>query len=195
MKYKFPFLAHLKRCAIFYILVAFITPAIFTYFVYLKNRAKNYEVFSLFVSSNLKDKGGLKGLMKTFLPDDLEINVYSCDISDSTFATYYLSKGEISDVLVLQKSFVDQYEYVPYLEISSLTSFDLSDAYIKNDKTYGLVIKDQDHSYLSNYINFSDDDYYIFINKSSVHLNNVGPDKYLTNQVEIVLTGIINNEG
>ena len=68
MNYKFSFLAHLKKCAVFYILATLLVPPIFTYFVYLKNRAKNYEVFSLFVSANLKDKVGIKGLLKTSLP-------------------------------------------------------------------------------------------------------------------------------
>ena len=190
MKFKFPFLTHLKKCAIFYILATLLVPPVFTYFVYLKNRAKNYEVFSLFVSANLKDKVGMKGLLKTSLPEDLEINCYSCDINDSTFATYYSAKSEISDIIILQESFIKQFDYIPYLDITSLTSFDLSNGYAKDEKTYGLVLKNQEHNYLSEYINYSDDNYYVFINKKSVHLNNIGPDTYLTNQVEKVLQEI-----
>lgn len=190
MKFKFPFLTHLKKCAIFYILTALLVPPIFTYFVYLKNRAKNYEVFSLFVSADLKDKVGMKGLLKTSLPEDLEINCYSCDLHDSTFATYYSAKSEISDIIILQESFIKQFDYIPYLDITSLTSFDLSNGYAKDEKTYGLVLKNQEHNYLSEYINYSDDNYYVFINKKSVHLNNIGPDTYLTNQVEKVLQEI-----
>lgn len=190
MKFKFPFLTHLKKCAIFYILATLLVPPIFTYFVYLKNRAKNYEVFSLFVSANLKDKVGMKGLLKTSLPEDLEINCYSCDLNDSTFATYYSAKSEISDIIILQESFIKQFDYIPYLDITSLTSFDLSNGYEKDEKTYGLVLKNQEHNYLSEYINYSDDNYYVFINKKSVHLNNIGPDTYLTNQVEKVLQEI-----
>lgn len=191
MKYKFSFVDHLKKCVVFYILAALITPALFTYFVYLKNRAKKSEIFSVFVSANLKDKVGFKNTIKTLLPDTLEINTYSCDINDTVFGTYYLSKGEISDLLVLPESFVNEFEVPPYLEITSLTSFDLSDAYKKNDKTYGLAVKNQNNTYLSDYIDYSDDDYYVFVNKNSVHLNNIGPDKYQTNQVEIVLSGIL----
>lgn len=190
MKFKFPFLTHLKKCAIFYILATLLVPPVFTYFVYLKNRAKNYEVFSLFVSANLKDKVGMKGLLKTSLPEDLEINCYSCDLNDSTFATYYSAKSEISDIIILQESFIKQFDYIPYLDITSLTSFDLSNGYAKDEKTYGLVLKNQEHNYLSEYINYSDDNYYVFINKKSVHLNNLGPDTYLTNQVEKVLREI-----
>ena len=190
MKFKFPFLTHLKKCALFYILATLLVPPVFTYFVYLKNRAKNYEVFSLFVSANLKDKVGMKGLLKTSLPEDLEINCYSCDLNDSTFATYYSAKSEISDIIILQESFIKQFDYIPYLDITSLTSFDLSNGYAKDEKTYGLVLKNQEHNYLSEYINYSDDNYYVFINKKSVHLNNIGPDTYLTNQVEKVLQEI-----
>lgn len=191
MNYKFSFLAHLKKCAAFYILTTLIVPPTFTYFIYLKNRAKSYEVFSMFVSADLKDKVGIKGLLKTSLPEDLEINCYSCDINNSTFATYYSAKSEISDIIILQESFIKQFDYVPYLDITSLTSFDLSDGYIRDEKIYGLALKNQKHNYLSDYINFDDDNnYYVFINKKSVHLNNIGPDTYFTNQVEKVLQEI-----
>ena len=190
MNYKFSFLTHLKKCAIFYILATLLVPPIFTYFVYLKNRTKNYEIFSIFVSANLKDKVGIKNFLKISLPEDLEINCYSCDINDSTFATYYSSKGEISDIIILQESFIKQFDYIPYLDITSLTSFDLNNGYVKDEKTYGLSLKNQEHNYLSQYIDYSDDNYYVFINKKSVHLNNIGPDTYLTNQVEKVLQEI-----
>lgn len=190
MKYKYSFLNHLKNCAIFYILSILLVPPVFTYFVYLKNRAQKYEIFSLFVSADLKDKVGMKEFMKTYLPEDLEINCYSCDINDSTFATYYSAKGEISDVIILQESFIKQFDYVPYLEITSLTSFDLTDGFSKDEKIYGLICKSQECHHLDEYINYSDENYYIFINKNSVHLNNIGPDTYLTNHVEKLLQGI-----
>ena len=190
MNYKFSFLAHLKKCVAFYILAALLVPPVFTYFVYLKNRAKNYEVFSMFVSADLKDKVGMKKLLKTSLPEDLEINCYSCDIKDSAFATYYSAKGEISDIIILQESFIKQFDYIPYLDITSLTSFDLNNGYVRDEKTYGLALKNQEHNYLGEYINYSDENYYVFINKKSVHLNNIGPDTYLTNQVEKVLQEI-----
>ena len=191
MNYKYPFLTHLKKCAVFYILAALLVPPVFTYFVYLKNRAKSYEIFSLFVSADLKDKVGMKNLLKTYLPEDIEINCYSCDINNSAFGTYYSAKGEISDIVILQESLIAQFDYIPYLEITSLTSFDLEGGYSRDEKVYGLVSKNEEHNYLGEYINYSDEDYYIFINKKSVHLNNIGPDAYLTNQVEKVLQGIL----
>lgn len=190
MNYKYPFLTHFKKCAIFYVSATLLVPPAFTYFVYLKNRAKKYEIFSLFVSADLKDKVGIKEFLKAYLPEDLEINCYSCDIKDSTFATYYSAKGEISDIVILQESFISQFDYVPYLEITSLTSFDLSGGYSRNEKIYGFVSTNEERSYLEEYINYSDENYYIFINKNSVHLNNIGPDTYSTNQVEKVLKGI-----
>lgn len=189
MKIKYPFKYYIKNYLIYYLLSLFLVPIFCTYLIRVKTQPKDYQKYSFFIGATLKDQSGFKKYINDILVDDLEIRTYCAGENESVFGQLLSANGKMSDIIILSKTKADTLTVSALTDLTSYTNLPLDNAYEVEGKKYGINLKKDDQLILSNYINYLDDDYYIFINPSSVHTLDI-LEKGKTNQTYTLLKEI-----
>lgn len=193
MKIKYPLKYHLVNRFYFYIGALVLIPIICSYSINLKTRPKDYERFSIFCDIELKNDGVFKDYLFEELKEDLVIDVYEMSRKDNLFNSYFSSYGLNSDICILSKETLDRFETMYFLNLKN-TDFDYASNYYFNDYSVGVLCHEQGSDMLEEFFDFTDldDDYYITISKSSVHLKEVTNDGK-TNQIARILRKFCEN--
>lgn len=177
-KIKFSFKNHFIHRIYAYILAVVIIPSLVTYGVILRTNPKPTEMFTAFVEANVIDNEQFKSFLKDNTnAQNKEITLYSSLSSMSTYEVIFQTQGIESDILILSDAAFKN-DYASYfLEISETNKYYSPNNKIVADKHYGIQIYDGGKGYLSNYIKYNADvNYYIFINKESVHTSKFSSD-------------------
>lgn len=186
MKIKYPFKYYLRNYFIYYVIALVATPLICTYAVRVKTQPKDIQKYSIFIGADVKDQNGLKKYVNSVLVDDLEIRTYHAMENESIFGQLLSANGRMSDILILSKTKADSLTVSALVDLSNSISLPLDNAYEVEGKKYGINIKVNDNLLFNNYVNYLDDDYYIFINPESVHTLDI-LDNGKTNQTYTLL--------
>lgn len=186
MKIKYPFKYYLRNYFIYYVIALVATPLICTYAVRFKTQPKDTQKYSIFIGADVKDQSGLKKYVNSVLVDDLEIRTYHAMENESIFGQLLSANGRMSDILILSKTKADSLTVSALVDLSNSISLPLDNAYEVEGKKYGINIKVDDNLLFNNYVNYLDDDYYIFINPESVHTLDI-LDNGKTNQTYTLL--------
>lgn len=192
MKIKFPFKNHFSRYLFVYLAAFIATPLVCSYSIQIKNRPKDYERFTFFSDVTLKESGVFKDQLFKVLPEDLEIELYDIDASDNIFNTYLSAYGYNSDICLLSETTISKFTSIPFLDLKD-TTWNKDDNYVFQSYSIGVLCHNKDGEELKNVFNFKDDNYYLFVVNTSVHLKGLKSGG-LTDQVNRVLEYLTSNE-
>ena len=170
-KISFSFKNHFIHRIYLYIIAVLAIPAIVTYGVILRTNPKAEEMFTIFVEANINDVDAFKTFIKEHTSSgNKEITIYSSLSSMSTYEIIYQTQGLESDLLILSdNAFKNDYSS-NFVELNEGNEFYKDNNKMVEDKHFGVEIYNHGEGYLSNYIKYNNDtNYYIFINKGSVH--------------------------
>lgn len=172
---NFSFKNHFVHRLYAYILLVLILPSVLVYGIILWTNPKANEVFSIFVDANLIDNKSFESFIKENTDSkNKEINVYSSLSSLSIYTVMFQTQGLESDLLILSDNGVNQSYVTNFIELKSDMSYYSSTNKIYDGKHYGIQIYDGQEGYLSEYIKYENDiNYYVFINKNSVHTSKI----------------------
>ena len=187
MKIKYPLKNHVFNRFYIYLAALIVIPIICTYSIFQKTKPKDYERFSIFADIEFKNDGAFKDYLFTELKEDLVIDIYESNRDDTLFNTYFSSYGLNSDICILSKKTLDKFESINFVDLTG-TDFDNPDNYYFKEASIGVLYHQKDSTTGNEYINFpiAEDDYYITINKNSVHLKGITTTG-LTDQVYRVI--------
>ena len=187
MKIKYPFKNHLANSFFIYFGVLVVVPVLCTYAVLQRIKPKDYERFSVFSDIEFANSGLFKDYLFTELKEDLVIDTYDMNRNENLFNSYFSSYGLNSDICILSKTTLDKFESVDFVNLND-TIYEQEDSYRFKDICIGVLCHQKESTKLKEYFNFSiaDDDYYITINKNSVHLKEI-TSSGLTDQVARVI--------
>lgn len=192
MKIKYSFKSHFVNRFYVYVGALLLVPLICSYSIYQKTNPKDTERFSVFSDVELKDEGLFKDFLFTELKEDLVIDTFEMKRTDSLFSTYFSSYGLNSDICILSKETMDKFETVYFLNLKG-TNFDKKSNYYFGEYSLGVLCHEKGSNTLNEYFDFAalDDDYYITVNKNSVHLKEL-TNNGKTNQISRILTKLTN---
>lgn len=129
-----------------------------SYLVFIANEPSNTKVV------NLENK--IKELSSYQIK---EIDIRVINPKSNMFNNVYYTVGVNADLMILPKSVIYELDTQFYLDLPneyiSETNYKTS-----NGVARGIRIKDNEKSYYSDYITYGDEEYYLFMNKSSCHL-------------------------
>ena len=174
-----------------YILAIILVPALVTYGIILRTNPKKEEVFTVFVEANITDSSSFKDYIKDNTnPNNKEINIYSHLSNMNTYEIIFQTQGIESDILILSEQGFKDDQSSYFIELSSDNKFYSSTNKIVEDKHFGIEIYDGKSGYLTDYINFIENNkYFIFLNKDSIHTSQLLKDGK-TNQIITLLEAI-----
>ena len=194
MKISYSFKNHFVNRFYVYVGILLLVPLICSYSIYQKTNPKDVERFSVFSDVELKDEGVFKDYLFSELKEDLVIDTYEMKRTDSLFNTYFSSYGLNSDICILSKETMDRFETIYFLNLKG-TNFDKASNYYYEEYSLGVLCHEKGSTTLNEYFDFAslDDDYYIAVNKKSVHLKEL-TNSGKTNQIARILTKLTNYE-
>lgn len=187
MKISYPLKSHLNKFFYLYIGAIILVPLMTFLTLNLKNKPKNYETYAVFVEADV-DSQKLKKHLQELLPEDLKISVHSAKQGERSFASIYDAESSVSDLIIVTESLAKTFEKTPFVRLEE-TSYHNENNLSLYDREYGLPVKNNNVSYYSDYITYSDENYYLFIRESSVHSLGITVDGK-TNQNQRVLEDI-----
>lgn len=168
---NFSFKNHFVHRLYAYILLVILVPSVLVYGIILWTNPKAEEKFAIFVDGNLIDNKAFESFIKENTNiKNKEVNVYSTLSSLSIYPVMFQTQGLDSDLLILSDDGVKQSYVSNFIELKNDMPY-YSDSNKSFDKKhYGIQIFDGQQGFLSEYIKFNSEvNYYIFINKNSVH--------------------------
>ena len=168
---KFSFKHHFIRRIYLYIIAVLVVPSIITYGVILKTQPKQEEIFTIFVEANINDISSFQSFVKENTNiKNKETTIYHTLSSISTYEVIFQTQGLESDLLILsENAFKNDYSS-NFVELDSENVFYSTTNKMVNEKHFGIQVFDGNEGFLSEFIKYIDDiNYYIFINKNSVH--------------------------
>lgn len=168
MKIKFDVKKHLLKDFPIYLLVIVSIPIITSYAIELKNKPKDYEIFTFVSGANLTNKNTLSTLVRN-TGQIKEINISAFTYNEYFFNTVQ-ANFSIADIIILPKTYNDKEvvdnnllaNFLPLVE----DEFYNDTNYIVDGVHYGININK-----LSEQFSFAKCDYYLYIMKNSVHVN------------------------
>ena len=168
MKIKFDVRKHIVKNIILYIAGILIIPTITCYAIHAKNLAKDYEKFSVVSGVEITEENNLRTVIEkdeTILESSIFARKY-----DEQFYTYMESRLINADIIILPNidEAISETMMTSFVEIKN-DDFVYDDSnYQVNNKHYG--IKLNNYSNLDSQFDFNDNECYMFIKKSSVHI-------------------------
>lgn len=161
----------MSNCFLIYIAAVIAIPIICSYAIILKNKPKDYEVFSFFSDIEISNDDAFNNVFKETLPEDLEFNIFSCNRTDKNFTTFVSAYGLTSDLVMLSKTTLDSLTQWDFLVLDDVNKWDLPTNYKFYDKSVAVLAHVKNSEKLSRFFDFSnlDDDYYFAVGKNSVH--------------------------
>lgn len=141
------------------------------------------EKVSIYIGSSFVKINELKSILEANVDDERlrQVNVNYDNNSDDDFYLKLNTRGLVNtDIVILPKSVVDDlnplYLFAALDKELLIYYFDVDNyTYLyQNGICLGLVIKNDNISLLSEYITFYDEEYYLFINKNSHNLGELG---------------------
>ena len=182
MKARFSFKNHLSHSFLIYIVSFLAVLLVCSYAIQLKTRPKDYERFSFFSEATLVSENKINNQFSKVLPEDLLIEFYDMDRNDKTFKTYLSSHGLNSDICLLSETTLSEFKTIPFLDLKE-TTWDSSDNYVISDYSVGIPTNKER---LADLFNFNEDNYYLCVIKTSVHLKGLKKNGQ-TDQVNRIL--------
>ena len=172
MNVKFSFKQHIAQKFFVYLVPLVVVPIICTYSIHLKTRPKDVERLSLFAELEYKNEGKLEEELFNVLPEDLQIDLYSMERKDNLFKTYLSSYGLTSDICLLSKTTLSEFETNKFVNLKD-TKWDREDNFYIKENSVGVLYHKKGDETPNTYFDFSkaDDDYYWVVLNTSVHLN------------------------
>ena len=183
MKIRYNLKSHLSHTFIYYLVSLVLIPLVCSYIIFLKNKPKAAQRFSIFSEVTYVDDGLFKQKLFEVLPEDLEIDLYDMNRNDNLFNTYFSSYGLNSDICLLSKTTLDRFETIDFVDLTN-SKWNKDNNYQFKDYSIGVLYED------NTYFNFSD--YYLLALKNSVHLKGIMEDSK-TDQVNRVWEFLTNN--
>lgn len=184
MNTKYPTGRVIKKHIWAFLLATVLIPVASVFFVRLKTAPKDYEKYALFVGADVSSQENFENSVKEILPEDKKVTVYYAAESDSLIGTMYQGYSEYSDILILSKKYLYTFtDYSLFVDINSLKDVNTDNPY----KTYGLHLDKSKDNIFNKYIKYLEDDYYLLVNKKSVHLAELIESGGKTNQTKRVL--------
>lgn len=170
MKIKFPFTKHVFKLVVTFLISVIVVPFTLSFFVNLKTKIKEEDRLHVFITATIKEEKGDELINKVFnnVSDNiLECKIFTFDIEHNEL--YYSPYEEDSDLIILNKGILGTNTSLFHV---------LPNKYINTDtylESYGMKIYDNatKTGYLTDYINYIEDDYYLFINKNSKHISSL----------------------
>lgn len=166
MKTRFSLKNHLSHSFLLYIVSFLVVLLICSYAIQIKTRPKDYEKFSFFSEATLVDDSKFNNQLSKVLPEDLVIDLYDMDRNDKTFKSYLSAHGLNSDICLLSEATIAEFKTIPFLDLKE-TVWDSVDNYILSDLSVGIPANKEK---LTDIFNFNEENYYLCVIKSSVHL-------------------------
>ena len=154
----------------------------------LRCNYKDKEVLGIYISAYSFNEEKLKeGLLKDEVEEIKQINIKCVQTNDPNYYLSYSTFGvESSDFLILKK---EMFEENTFKQFYCLLELDLNNdnLYFIDDKPYGIYIHKKDTESTNENISYENDDYILFINPSSKHID----DKdLLISYVKIILENV-----
>ena len=166
MKTRFSLKNHLSHSFLLYIVSFLVVLLICSYAIQIKTRPKDHEKFSFFSEATLVDGSKFNNQLSKVLPEDLVIDLYDMDRNDRTFKSYLSAHGLNSDICLLSETTIAEFKTIPFLDLKE-TVWDSVDNYILSDLSVGIPANKEK---LADIFNFNEENYYLCVIKSSVHL-------------------------
>lgn len=169
------------RKSIFLIVTSSLAVSIFSYIIFdTLSKPRLQNKIQVLIGADVKNKKGFDEYFLDACNDDIyTVDSTFLDASQNLFTSYYSTTIDSLDLSILPSSLFDKniFNISKYFSLSEellkdktgLTDFSY---FSKDEKNYGIKIYDKatKKGYLKDYIDYSDDDYYLFINKSSYHV-------------------------
>ncbi len=158
-----------------YVIGTLLIGVIFSWAIDLKTKPSKEQSIDFCIVADKVNVSELKSCVKENLKeyDMLEVNTHVLSSRSSKFNYLYSSIDDSADVFILPSSLLIDNEFEKYNSsfnvLNSIT--DSSKAYSYNGYTYGYKIYDKENKcgYGASLINYSDDDYYMFLSVNSAH--------------------------
>ena len=179
----------LKRQTIFYLLIIVFSILLPSFTLNYISRPKKEHLFTAFISSYTTDREKIDGLFEKNKPDyvnKITINLFSND--DPNFNIYYSSFGlKHSDLIIIPESRINNPDIVTYycsLSENIIDNYNFSNFYTIDDVSYGVKLNNGNND-IGDLLTLSkegmeEENYYMFLNKNSYHIGELGKTKYET---------------
>lgn len=169
MKIKFDFKKHLAKDFGIYLIAAVSLVVVTSYAIQLKNKAKNYEIFTIVSGASFTESNKLFKMVEEN-ESIKEVNLSALTYNDGFFDVVQ-SNYSIADILILpevynNKNVIDDSIIKTLLPLQNDEFYSESN-FIFEDTHYG--IKLNDYSIADDYEFTENVNYYLFVTKRSVH--------------------------
>lgn len=192
MKNKHNWKGFLIKVLPVYLIIATCFSIALVYVLNLRTSLNREEIFNVFVGVDNVNVNKLRTEIKNSIPNIKEINVYTTNTTSTTvFINDLSTKGLVSSDILILPSQILTLSTLPKNYFSFNELFEDEDFLEVEGKKYGLNMKDEDHVYLENCIEYKQDTYYLFINKKSKHCLNFSVNG-LTDYAYKVVEGFVN---
>jgi len=195
MNYKFLFKENIKKHLLGYIFICLITSIAIGVSLNAKNALKRNQIVSMFIASNgVKNQVELRKKMLDFtnVNSIRQATTNYANPKGESFNTQYTTIGlKSSDIVIIPESVIEDasLSYI-YAEIPSTNKYYSSTNYSYNEKHYGICVHNDLISYLDNYIEYGEEEYFMFFPITSPHLLEFVSDS-TTNSVYLLLEGLL----
>lgn len=176
----------LKRQSFFYLFIIILSILLPSFTLNYISKPKKERLFTAFISSYTTDREKIDGIFENNKPDYVNkiiINLFSND--DPNFNIYYSSFGlKHSDLIIIPESRINNPDIVTYyssLSKNIIDKYDFSNFYTINDACYGIKLNNGNND-IDDLLTLSKEDmeeenYYMFLNKNSYHIGELGKSK------------------
>lgn len=186
MHTSFPISKILRKYLWAFLLATLLVPVLTVFLVRTKTAPKDFEKYELFIGADVTDQGALENDIKAIVPEDKTVTVYYSSEADSLFGTLYQGYSQYSDILILSKGKLDTFtDFSLFVDIKTLNGVNSTSSY----NEYGLYFDKTKENLITKYMKFLDDEYFVLLNKNSVHLKELASEGK-TNQTKRILSSI-----
>lgn len=169
---KNSFATHLKKYFYVYIIAFVAVASLFPVAINFRTKLDQSEKFQFFISINKVKKATLKTDLTNKLGGKIkEYVIDAIDVSSPSYYQVFEARGLSADLIIYSEDQLKNMNDVRasyYLEIPS--KYQKETDYIRSEKHFALLMKNDAVSYLTKYITYPTGNYYLCIGKNSPHL-------------------------
>lgn len=133
----------------------------------LRTKPKESETFSLFMDLpyGSVESNKMESRIKEICPSIKKCEVFCSSPSSQEYSTYYSTKGDEADLLLLSSSYLESKKMDGFASLSALSK----DGYSRDGVVYGVECNKRSNDYFS----LPEGTYYCFLRKSSCHISSI----------------------
>lgn len=186
------FSVHLKKYFYVYIISFLAVASLFPVAINLRTKLDQTEKFQFFISISNVKKTSLKNDLDAKLNHRIkEYVIDAVNASSSSYSQVFEARGLSADLIIYSEDQIkkmDDTRASYYLEIPQ--TYQKENDYIRNNVHFALLMNGNGVSYLTKYITYPSENYYLCIGKNSPHLLGLIPNSK-TDIISILLDSFI----